>query len=62
MPRYNKQDTFEEATACVSDLESVQRELEELMKVAHIKAITRMQSAVNHIEEAVATLMWIENH
>ncbi len=57
MSRYSIQDTWEQATECVSDLEDCQRELRDLLKCANVKSIPGIQKAVEHIEQAVDVLM-----
>jgi hypothetical protein len=59
--RYGRADTFEDATACVSDLEDVKDELDSLAKVAHVGAIGRINKASRLIGDAIELLMHIDN-
>lgn len=55
--RLSIQDTWEDATACVSDLEDCQTELQELIKRANVRSIHGLQEAVRHLQDAVDALM-----
>lgn len=56
-PRDTIKQTWEDATACVSDLEDCQGELQQLLGRANIKSISGIQKAIQHLEDAVDTLM-----
>ena len=57
MSRWTKAELWEEATQCVSDLETIETEIDNLQKVAPVSQIHALQKASRLIAEAVECLM-----